>query len=88
MVVPGSGLVKAQAEAEGLDRIFRDAGPVAEFGVIDSLDLGRLALPADADYYLCGPDGFLKAHIARLHELGVESARIHAEVFSTGGVAV
>jgi 3-isopropylmalate/(R)-2-methylmalate dehydratase large subunit len=26
MVVPGSGLVKAQAEAEGLDRIFRRAG--------------------------------------------------------------
>ncbi len=26
MVVPGSGLVKAQAEAEGLDHIFRDAG--------------------------------------------------------------
>ena len=25
-MVPGSGLVKAQAEAEGLDRIFRDAG--------------------------------------------------------------
>ena len=26
MVVPGSGLVKQQAEAEGLDRIFLDAG--------------------------------------------------------------
>src|SRR5690554_2655978 len=26
MVVPGSGLAKAQAEAEGLDRIFKDAG--------------------------------------------------------------
>jgi len=26
MVVPGSGLVKAQAEREGLDRIFREAG--------------------------------------------------------------
>jgi 3-isopropylmalate/(R)-2-methylmalate dehydratase large subunit len=26
MIVPGSGLVKAQAEREGLDRIFRDAG--------------------------------------------------------------
>ena len=26
MVVPGSGLVKEQAEAEGLDVIFRDAG--------------------------------------------------------------
>ena len=26
MVVPGSGLVKEQAEAEGLDRIFKEAG--------------------------------------------------------------
>jgi 3-isopropylmalate/(R)-2-methylmalate dehydratase large subunit len=26
MIVPGSGLVKLQAEEEGLDRIFRDAG--------------------------------------------------------------
>jgi 3-isopropylmalate/(R)-2-methylmalate dehydratase large subunit len=26
LVVPGSGLVKAQAEREGLDRIFREAG--------------------------------------------------------------
>ncbi len=26
MVVPGSGLVKAQAEAEGLDQVFKDAG--------------------------------------------------------------
>ena len=26
MVVPGSGLVKTQAEREGLDRVFRDAG--------------------------------------------------------------
>ena len=26
MVVPGSGLVKQQAEAEGLDRVFIDAG--------------------------------------------------------------
>lgn len=26
MIVPGSGMVKAQAESEGLDRIFRDAG--------------------------------------------------------------
>jgi 3-isopropylmalate/(R)-2-methylmalate dehydratase large subunit len=26
MIVPGSGLVKAQAEAEGLDKVFKDAG--------------------------------------------------------------
>jgi len=45
-------------------------------------------LAPGADYYLCGPTGFLETHIARLHQLGVESARIHAEIFSTGGVAV
>jgi 3-isopropylmalate/(R)-2-methylmalate dehydratase large subunit len=26
MIVPGSGLVKEQAEAEGLDKIFKEAG--------------------------------------------------------------
>jgi len=26
MIVPGSGLVKEQAESEGLDKIFKDAG--------------------------------------------------------------
>ena len=26
MVVPGSGLIKAQAENEGLDKIFKEAG--------------------------------------------------------------
>ncbi|MGH7160897.1 MAG: aconitase family protein, partial [Acetobacteraceae bacterium] len=26
LVVPGSGLIKKQAEAEGLDRVFKDAG--------------------------------------------------------------
>src|SRR6185295_12785821 len=26
VVVPGSGMVKAQAEKEGLDKVFRDAG--------------------------------------------------------------
>ena len=31
--------------------------------------------------------GFLEAQIATLHALGVESARIHAEVFDTGGIA-
>ncbi len=86
----GARLHKAAADNPQLQvRIFHDSGPIAEFGVIDTLDLGKLGgLPPDADYYLCGPEGFLKTHIARLHELGVDSARIHAEVFSTGGVAV
>jgi homoaconitase/3-isopropylmalate dehydratase large subunit len=29
LVVPGSGIVKAQAEAEGLDRVFTDAAALA-----------------------------------------------------------
>lgn len=86
----GARLHKAAADNPQLQvRIFHDSGPIAEFGVIDTLDLGKLGtLPPQADYYLCGPEGFLKTHIARLHELGVDSAHIHAEVFTTGGVAV
>ena len=88
----GARLHKAAADNPQLQvHIYHDAAPVAEFGVIGSLDLGDLGaavLAPGADYYLCGPTGFLETHIARLHELGVESARIHAEIFSTGGVAV
>ena len=36
MVVPGSGLVKAQAEEEGLDEIFVEAGfRMARAGMLD-----------------------------------------------------
>ena len=35
LVVPGSGLVKQQAEAEGLPEIFREAGRLAGAGVLD-----------------------------------------------------
>ena len=87
----GARLHKAAGDNPQLTvHIYHDAAPVAEFGVIGSLDLGELGaavLAPGADYYLCGPTGFLETHIARLHELGVESARIHAEIFSTGGVA-
>ena len=40
MVVPGSGLVKAQAEREGLDKVFRDAG-------FDWREPGLLDVPRD-----------------------------------------
>lgn len=51
------------------------------------LDLGAQALPANADHYVCGPQGFMVAQIAALRALGVPQARIHAEAFGTGGVA-
>lgn len=41
-------------------------------------------LPADADFYLCGPTGFLRDLRAGLLALGVERDRIHKEVFGPG----
>ena len=70
--------------------LFHDEGPVAapvQSGRVDLRALAGEVLAEGADYYLCGPVGFLEAQIATLHELGVESARIHAEVFDTGGIA-
>ncbi|RTL33181.1 MAG: NO-inducible flavohemoprotein [Burkholderiales bacterium] len=55
------------------------------------LDVSRLAeqglLPANADYYLCGPKGFMATQLNALRGLGVPADRIHAEAFGTGGVA-
>jgi|tagenome__1003787_1003787.scaffolds.fasta_scaffold20962408_3 ferredoxin-NADP reductase/MOSC domain-containing protein YiiM/ferredoxin len=65
-----------------------DAGGGA-FDVAGHLDLGvleRAAVPADADYYLCGPDGFMRAIGAALAARGVAPDRILTEAF--GAVAV
>ncbi len=51
------------------------------------LDLSRHVLPAEADHYVCGPQGFMTAQIAALRAQGVPAERIHAEAFGTGGVA-
>jgi nitric oxide dioxygenase len=36
---------------------------------------------AEADFYVCGPRGFMSAQIDALYRAGVDSGRIHAEVF-------
>ncbi|KRG38881.1 dihydropteridine reductase [Stenotrophomonas panacihumi] len=38
----------------------------------------------DADYYLCGPKGFMREQAGALRALGVSADRIHAEVFGSG----
>lgn len=43
--------------------------------------LERLRLPQDADFYLCGPQAFLKEITAGLNSWGVSDSRIHTEVF-------
>lgn len=50
------------------------------------LELQKLDLPADSDYYICGPLGFMNAQIKSLREQGIADERIHFEAFGTGGV--
>lgn len=44
-------------------------------------------LPEDADFYLCGPTGFIQSVYNGLLQRGISSSRIHYEVFTTGGLA-
>jgi ferredoxin-NADP reductase/MOSC domain-containing protein YiiM len=50
-------------------------------GRLDLDTLKHAAVPADADYYLCGPDGFMRAIGAALTANGVAPERIATEVF-------
>ena len=69
MIVPGSGLVKQQAEAEGLDKIFMDAGfEWREPGCSMCLGMNpdqlkpRAALRLDLEPQLRGPAGLPRPH--------------------------
>ncbi len=73
MVVPGSGLVKAQAEAEGLDKVFLDAGfewrePGCSMCLGMNPDKLRpgAALRLDLEPQLRGPPGAARAHPPRV----------------------
>ncbi|MFF9391400.1 MOSC domain-containing protein [Streptomyces griseoluteus] len=44
----------------------------------------RLALPTDADAYLCGPAAFMEGVTAALVDLGLDTARVHTEIFGSG----
>ncbi|GLQ91734.1 NO-inducible flavohemoprotein [Dyella acidisoli] len=48
------------------------------------IDAGQIAAQnhlADADYYICGPRGFMSAQIDSLKRVGIPDSRIHAEFF-------
>ncbi len=58
--------------------------PDARHDVSGRLDLTALEqadVPKDADYYVCGPDGFMRAMGAALTARGVQPHRIATEVF-------
>jgi ferredoxin-NADP reductase/MOSC domain-containing protein YiiM len=46
--------------------------------------LRDLGVPQDADFYLCGPAGFMTDLTAGLGAWGVAASRIHSEAFSAG----
>lgn len=52
-----------------------------EHGRMDAGVLASAPELAEADFYVCGPRGFMAAQIDSLYHAGVESGRIHAEVF-------
>jgi ferredoxin-NADP reductase/MOSC domain-containing protein YiiM/ferredoxin len=59
-------------------------GPGADHDLSGRLDLRvieRAGVPSHADYYLCGPDGFMRAIGAALAARGVAPERIATEVF-------
>jgi ferredoxin-NADP reductase/MOSC domain-containing protein YiiM len=66
-----------------------DDGLGADYDVAGRLDLSaldRAGVPDDADWYLCGPDGFMRAVQDALAARGVDAARISTETF--GAIAV
>jgi ferredoxin-NADP reductase len=50
-------------------------------GRLDAAVLEQAQVPKDADYYVCGPDGFMRAIGAALAARGVAPERIATEVF-------
>ncbi|HTZ60120.1 MAG TPA: 3-alpha domain-containing protein, partial [Acidobacteriaceae bacterium] len=45
--------------------------------------LQQIQVPQTADFFLCGPPGFLSAMAAALKSWGVPYSRVHAEIFGT-----
>jgi ferredoxin-NADP reductase len=73
-------------------RIFYSRPAPADRQGIDFTDQGRLTsetiagldLPRDADAYLCGPSAFMNDLTSGLESYGLDSARVHSEVFGAG----
>ncbi len=59
-----------------------------DYDVAGRLDLSQIdvtLLPANADYYLCGPMPFMAAQYQALVAMGISAENIHSEAFGTGG---
>ncbi|MBD7996476.1 hemin transporter [Arthrobacter sp. Sa2CUA1] len=70
--LPGASLSTWFSAAAGLEAANQFSG---------AMDLSAVDLPADAEYYLCGPLGFMQAIRSALIERGVAAQDIQYEVF-------
>jgi nitric oxide dioxygenase len=62
-----------------------------DYDVAGRLDLATVdtaLLPANADYYLCGPLPFMQQQHQTLVSLGIKPEQIHSEAFGTGGAGI
>ena len=50
-------------------------------GWVDLAKIDRAHLPQQANYYLCGPAGFIEKHFQYLTAQGIDPANIHFEEF-------
>ncbi|HTX36701.1 MAG TPA: MOSC and FAD-binding oxidoreductase domain-containing protein [Bryobacteraceae bacterium] len=71
----------AYSQPEPADQMGRDFDAA---GHLDIATLEQLGVPRQADFYLCGPAGFLAAFTAGLKGWGVQAQRIHREIFGPG----
>ena len=55
-------------------------------GRLDLVSMDAGLLPANADYYLCGPMPFMAEQHKALVARGIPAENIHSEAFGTGGV--
>jgi ferredoxin-NADP reductase/MOSC domain-containing protein YiiM/ferredoxin len=77
-------LLAGLPEAHRVVAYSRSSGADAEHDVTGRLDLAaleRAGVPVDADYYLCGPDAFMRAIGAALAARGVPPERVATEAF-------
>jgi ferredoxin-NADP reductase/MOSC domain-containing protein YiiM len=79
--LPQSHSFVTYSKPEAEDQLGRDFDAL---GHLSLSSLQRLSMPKPADFYLCGPDAFLKDLTAALKEWGVPASRIHSEIFGAG----
>lgn len=60
---------------------------VDHVGRLDLTLIDQKYLPKQADYYICGPKGFMQQQYQALRNLGIAKQQIYMELFNTGGIS-